>query len=70
MYGGFERDIMKTQEELDRFIEMVREGLTSYYCKYCKRHIPKEKDCDLYIHDDVPHPDNYIPEAGGEHRLH
>ena len=33
-----------------------------YYCIYCMRAIYPEKRPDglLYIHDEVPHPDNFI----------
>ena len=59
-----------TAEKLDALVNLVRENMTSYYCKWCKRHLQREPDADVYVHDNVFHPDNYTPECGGEHRLH
>ena len=59
-----------TEKQLDALIDLIHENLTSYYCKYCKRHLQREKDADVFVHDDVWHPTPYSPEAGGEHKIH
>ncbi|MFA6290146.1 MAG: hypothetical protein WC637_00115 [Victivallales bacterium] len=58
---------MKTEKQLDDFIDFMRASMTSYYCKWCKRSLPNERG--VFIHDDVFHPEDYAPESGGEHRL-
>ena len=61
------------KERLNRIIEAAKEvNSPSYWCRHCNRSIqPEVYDSGmLYIHDDVPHPDNYTPECGGDHRLH
>ena len=59
-----------TAEKCDALVNLIKENMTSYYCKWCKRHLQRESDADVYVHDDVFHPDNYSPEFGGEHRIH
>uniref|UniRef100_A0A6M3KD19 Uncharacterized protein n=1 Tax=viral metagenome TaxID=1070528 RepID=A0A6M3KD19_9ZZZZ len=61
-----------TAEKLDALVNLLKENMTSYYCKWCKRHLQAEeyKHGAVYIHDDVFHPDNYSQECGGEHRVH
>ena len=60
-------------ERLDRIIAAAREHSSpSYWCRHCNRSLqPEVYDNGLvYIHDDIPHPANYMPECGGGHRLH
>jgi hypothetical protein len=59
-----------TVEKMDNLIKLLRESESAYWCKWCNRHIPREKDCDLFIHDDCFHPVDWIPECGGEHKIH
>jgi len=59
-----------TAEKLDALVNLIKENMTSYFCKWCKRHLQREADADVYVHDDVFHPDNYTPESGGEHKVH
>jgi len=56
-------------DKMDSLIDLLRKSESAYYCKWCKRHLQREPDADLFIHDDVFHPDNYSPDCGGEHRL-
>lgn len=57
----------QTKEKLDALVNHIRENMTSYYCKWCKRHLPYENGG--FIHDNVFHPPDYTPECGGEHRV-
>ncbi len=55
------------RKKLDALINLIKFHETSYYCKWCQRHLPLENG--IYIHDDVYHPADYQPECGGEHKL-
>ncbi len=56
-----------TEKQLDALIDLIRENLTSYYCRYCKRQLKNEQG--VFVHDNVWHPTPYEPEAGGEHKI-
>ncbi len=47
---------MEKAERADNLIKLLRESETAYYCKYCGRHLPHEKDADVFVHDDVVPP--------------
>ncbi len=51
-----------TEEKLDALIGAIKTGMYSYYCKFCERHLPLTDG--VYVHDDVPHPEDYIYEGG------
>jgi hypothetical protein len=55
------------QETLDKLLEAIRIHRTSYWCKWCKRHIPMEDG--IFIHDDTYHPADIVFDCGNEHKL-
>ena len=56
-----------TEEKLDALIEMMRFHNTSYFCKWCNRHLPRTDG--TYFHDEVYHPENYMPDDGSLHMV-
>lgn len=50
----------------DALINLLKESDMAYYCKFCGRHLPLKDG--VYIHDEVPHPENYVYEGG--HHVH
>ena len=57
----------KTEEQLNALIALVKYSEKSYWCEWCKRHLPMEDG--IFIHDDVYHPSNWTPDCGNEHKL-
>ena len=55
------------KEKMNDLIKLLRESESAYWCKYCNRHIPNNKD--VFVHDNVFHPTDWVPECGGEHKI-
>jgi hypothetical protein len=51
---------MSTDERLsfEQMLKFVKGLDLSFYCKWCKRHIPLQDG--VYVHDEVYHPENEI----------
>ena len=56
-------------EKMDNLLNLLHKSDVAYWCKWCNRHISREKDGDIFIHGAVYHPADWIPECGGKHKV-
>ena len=55
------------KEKMNDLIKLLRESESAYWCKYCNRHISNNEN--VFVHDNVFHPTDWVPECGGEHKI-
>jgi hypothetical protein len=58
---------MEIGVRMDNLIKALKENYNSYWCKYCGRHLQNLEG--VFVHDNKPHPVDYTPDSGEEHRL-
>ena len=57
-----------TEASLDVLVNIIKNNMNSFYCKWCRRHLVLDQG--VYVHDGVYHPEDYVPECGGDRTLH
>lgn len=60
---------MSRNGRYDNLLNLLKGSQQAYWCKFCNRHIkPIQGDKGLvFVHDQVPHPTDYVYDSGDEH---